>query len=1853
MYEKVLKHPGSLGVLSVSKGRTLKQTGLSRDFVFLFFPCFVFPESVVAFERLLRFLVFAFCLLLSISASATEWSRTFSKPDAYVTGDAIQQTAQGDYVVGGATGVSNLGIDYKAALMKISPTGTLLWSKTFDWCNRCAIGAIGVFPNEDLLVILIPTFSADITIPNVARLTTDGNLVWRRSLSNFPHDLAILDTGFAIVATASPSVGMNIMRFDDLGTLLWQKTFNPPQSWTNGKIARTKEGGILATARLTSTLQTWVYKVDPSGNLEWQKIFAGDNAGAPIQENASGDIYVANYNGLDLEVFKLTSDGAGIWARFLDGPGNAVATSLAVTSDQGVVVTARTSGVSQAHFLTVRYGPTGTLLWKKDFNIGGDNYRIIASNDGGFAVAGTLLDGSTYGGVWVLKMDSNGLISGTCSFTSDATGTLSSGTLNGTNSTVIGQTGNATIAVQNGSSANLVLNQGEHCSDLDPFLIHCLPSSFTLDRNNSSSSTCTVQSYNGWTGVVALSCENFPANSTCNFDDSQLSVNANSSAQSTLHFGSGTASAGEYAITGRATENTSTAVSTILVRILGMDASPNPASMGSIELGQTQQQAVSITNISSGNLGILSISSPSSPFSISSNSCTGVTLSSGNSCSLTISFSPTSALAFSSSFTLLLSTFDTLTVNLQGTGVLPPLSAPLVAPNGGESWAYSPDSANRKQHVVSWGINSYFPVNRIKLSYTTNGSDWTCIADSAGTDCSASNYSAGDTLTKTEQNFVWEMPTLDEVPAGQIFPSATSRIKVEIWDNQSTPNTGQGISQSDFFIIQPTTTGTRTLILWNSARVVSKYETPNKDALLAKLTQLKDHEKVSGVILDLDSVPAVQSAYSDWDNAPTDQSKANAVSTAVWNYLYGSGGQLATYTNAQFLILVGDDYQIPFYRMTDGCSIYPESRYTSAPESFLDPGSRVGSAAAANLFLTDNYYSEFQPENSGLTSPHEKIYLNDLYVGRLVETPAQMMNVINTYLAQDGQVNVVGATGNVLVTGTDFMYDSALDIKNEYKSPPYSKPTDCLLDNPDAAGGNGCSAFNTDLPFTPADMLSQLLNATPHRINEVNTHATHFSFSASTPFTGGGQDTNLCTNASYDPVKCYSSDMNSSGSDLTGMVLYTSGCHSGLSVPDLDPANDPRPLDLPEEMATKKVVAYIGNTGYGWGLHEGSSYTEKLMQGITDQLLKNSSISMGKAMAEAKRDYRLHEKRYDVFDEKVIHELTLFGIPNYLVVTSTQGGFAPLQQQAELPKADGPDAGCANGVCMQKKLLSPGHIAPQKLRNTKLRKHGKYASAPSLLLLGSIPPGVTQLDLNFQFGNAICPPDCPSTYDLITTPDGNYYKLNGQASGETGDVIQPLFTYDSTLSGTIAHGAMLVGGAYTEYALPNPVIAVPRSTLTDGVGSEGSIPGARAIIPSVDSTFNTLSGVTLTAANLVAHTGAYDGFAGTESLFNDMQFTQYYSNSSDITAPVITDPGASFHTLNGLSASFSASVCDGVPCLASGVYRVLVTYEDTKANAWKSLDLAYNSTSGRWEGSLNLKGNIIYFVQAVDNAGNVGALTLSGPDQDSNSANYGSTWSGPKTYPITLPDGDSDGMPDAYEAQYACLSAGSNDSVSDPDYDGLTNLQEFGYDTNPCKGDSDGGGDNDGSEKARGRDPLNKADDRLLTITVSHNGSSYTIDWNDALGNNASIDGYYFVYRSSIPQFGPPDRINATPIGTCGSRPSCTTTLHQYIDSNPACSTCYYSVWNYQLDTAPPSVQAVVSGSGSSSGGITVNVFGENFASGAKIYFDGILASSIVFVNSSQLRCATPAHAVGAVDVKVSNPNGQEGTLSSGYNYVP
>lgn len=84
---------------------------------------------------------------------------------------------------------------------------------------------------------------------------------------------------------------------------------------------------------------------------------------------------------------------------------------------------------------------------------------------------------------------------------------------------------------------------------------------------------------------------------------------------------------------------------------------------------------------------------------------------------------------------------------------------------------------------------------------------------------------------------------------------------------------------------------------------------------------------------------------------------------------------------------------------------------------------------------------------------------------------------------------------------------------------------------------------------------------------------------------------------------------------------------------------------------------------------------------------------------------------------------------------------------------------------------------------------------------------------------------------------------------------------------------------------------------------------------------------------------------------------------------------------------------------------------------------------------------------------------------------------------------------------------------------------------------------------------------------------------------------------------------------------------------------------------ATPNVLSVAPEEGGIAGNDAVTITGTNFAAGAKVSFGSVEATEVKFVSSNKITAKTPAHAAGPVDVVVTNPDGQKGTLSGKFTY--
>ncbi len=88
-----------------------------------------------------------------------------------------------------------------------------------------------------------------------------------------------------------------------------------------------------------------------------------------------------------------------------------------------------------------------------------------------------------------------------------------------------------------------------------------------------------------------------------------------------------------------------------------------------------------------------------------------------------------------------------------------------------------------------------------------------------------------------------------------------------------------------------------------------------------------------------------------------------------------------------------------------------------------------------------------------------------------------------------------------------------------------------------------------------------------------------------------------------------------------------------------------------------------------------------------------------------------------------------------------------------------------------------------------------------------------------------------------------------------------------------------------------------------------------------------------------------------------------------------------------------------------------------------------------------------------------------------------------------------------------------------------------------------------------------------------------------------------------------------------------------------------------EISASAPSVLSLSPTSGPTDGGTAVTLSGQNFLTGATVQIGGVMATNVQVPSSTTIKANAPAHAAGAVNVTVMNPDYQSSTLPGGYSY--
>jgi len=658
--------------------------------------------------------------------------------------------------------------------------------------------------------------------------------------------------------------------------------------------------------------------------------------------------------------------------------------------------------------------------------------------------------------------------------------------------------------------------------------------------------------------------------------------------------------------------------------------------------------------------------------------------------------------------------------------------------------------------------------------------------------------------------------------------------------------------------------GLNTVFLVNQRRLTAVYGQVAADDILAALGGLADRGDlgVVGAVVPVDGGPGVDAAYDAWDANRCSVDAANAVVSRVGDVL---DGIRADHPDLANVVLIGDDLLLPFGRVPDGTAIANER--THAP-GFAGNNQLVASLAGGQL-LTDDPYATAR----GLRVNDHELYVTELAVGRLLGTADQIVRAVDQFTGSDGRLDPTSA----LVTGYDFLTDGANAVSDGL-----------------AAGGLTPTEL-IDETWTRQQLIDALAALGAPAAAAINGH---FDESRALPAAG---------NATGDESDLFLPSDVPAG--IVGSLLFSMGCHGGLNTSDLQ-LGEASP-DWAERFADLGDL-WVANTGFGYGDTELVALSERLMTRFAQRL--NGDLTVGAALTAAKQAYLAETAVLTPYDEKVVQEVALYGLPMYRI-----GLGAPQTASTALDPASDVVTALGAGPITASTLTEPSIESTQAVT----------------------------VDPDFQRHDG---------------DDGSWFSVGGRTLNVQNRPVQPLTTVDVTRPDQIARGALITGLASRDEAPFDPLYFRPTVDLG---AHEPRNPTADPTFPATMSRIATSNGAAGPDQSLVLVPGQFrgdeDGGVGTQRLFTHIEAVVHYGPGGAV--PQIFQ---STGQIDADTARFEVRT-DGAATRVYVLFKPIGTPTGTTVT-WTGVDLILDGD--RWVGGAPaLDGPVEFMVQAVGPGG--------------------------------------------------------------------------------------------------------------------------------------------------------------------------------------------------------------------------------------------------------------------------------------------
>ena len=442
----------------------------------------------------------------------------------------------------------------------------------------------------------------------------------------------------------------------------------------------------------------------------------------------------------------------------------------------------------------------------------------------------------------------------------------------------------------------------------------------------------------------------------------------------------------------------------------------------------------------------------------------------------------------------------------------------------------------------------------------------------------------------------------------------------------------------------------RTLVLVDRGRLPLPNSPTN--TLNTRLNTFIGRSEVDGTIVDVGADPTVAALNTQADGKPGCPFAKNLVAARIKHIV---AAHRAAYSELQYVVVVGGDGVIPFFRYPDPALLGNETKYK--------PPVRDNTPSQASLRLGYVLSDDFVASTESVSLHGNFFPVPDLAIGRLVEQPDDILGMLDAYLGTTG--GVVATPTSSLTTGYDFLQDSADEIAGHFQAGIGGSNNERLITDQIISPGVTTVGNTPDRnhSWTATDLRRELLTES----NDLVFLAGHFS-------------ANDALAADY-KTNVLSTELPSSSADLVNSIVFSAGCHAGYNIVNGDVTSITEPLDWVQAFARKRATLIAG-TGYQYGDTDFIAHSERIYTEFARQLRLTTgageAIAVGGALLRSKQNFLEATPGLSSIDEKSLLEATLFGfpmlsvdLPQGRILDTPEGSVVP----GTIPPAPGPDLG--------------------------------------------------------------------------------------------------------------------------------------------------------------------------------------------------------------------------------------------------------------------------------------------------------------------------------------------------------------------------------------------------------------------------------------------------------------------------------------------------------------------------------------------------------------------------------------------------